>query len=63
VERALEIDPSYAEALYVKGVILLNGLGRPEEAAAAFRAYLREAPFGSHREEVERLLERSKGSP
>jgi tetratricopeptide (TPR) repeat protein len=56
VDRALEIDPLYPEALYERGVILLRGLDRPAPAASAFRSYLEEAPFGAHRAEVGDLL-------
>ena len=56
VEGALASDPGYPEALYFKGVILLRGLNRPQDAAASFRAYLDAAPFGSHRTEVQTLL-------
>jgi tetratricopeptide (TPR) repeat protein len=56
VEQALAVDPRYPEALYAKGLIQLMGLRRPQAAAAAFRAYLAAAPFGSHRAAVERLL-------
>ncbi|HYV00909.1 MAG TPA: tetratricopeptide repeat protein [Actinomycetota bacterium] len=56
VDRALAVDPSYPEALYYEGVILLRALGRPGEAAAAFRSYLESAPFGARRTEVQRLL-------
>jgi cytochrome c-type biogenesis protein CcmH/NrfG len=63
VNRALEVDPTYPEALYFKGVILLRGEHRPEEAAAAFRAYLRAAPFGSRREEVRSLLREAGRAP
>jgi tetratricopeptide (TPR) repeat protein len=56
VETALAVDPSYPEALYFKGVILLRALGRPAEAAQAFRAYLAAAPFGARRTEVQQLL-------
>ena len=56
VDQALAVDPTYPEALYFKGVILLRGLNRSGDAAAAFRAYLDAAPFGSHRTEVETLL-------
>jgi tetratricopeptide (TPR) repeat protein len=62
VERALAPDPTYPEALYFKGVILLRGLGRPEEAADAFRSYLTAAPFGSHRAEVQSLLSEAERS-
>jgi cytochrome c-type biogenesis protein CcmH/NrfG len=57
VEEALATDPAYPEGLYFMGVILLHGLDRPEEAATAFRAYLEAAPFGAHRQQVDRLLE------
>jgi len=59
VERALATDPTYPEALYVKGVILLDGLHRPKDAADVFRAYLQAAPFGSHRADTEKLLARA----
>ncbi|MGH2556449.1 MAG: tetratricopeptide repeat protein [Actinomycetota bacterium] len=62
VNGALAVDPSYPEALYFKGVILLRALSRPAEAAAAFRSYLDAAPFGSRRAEVERLLEEADGA-
>lgn len=57
VDRALEEDPDYPDALYFRGIILLEGLDRPDEAAQAFRQYLDSAPFGSRRSEVESLLE------
>jgi tetratricopeptide (TPR) repeat protein len=60
--QALKTDAGYAEALYFKGVILLDGLNRPAEAADAFRAYLNEAPFGSYRAEVQKLLKRAEGA-
>lgn len=57
VKRALAVDPSYPEALYYEGVILLRALGRPDEAALAFRSYLQAAPFGARRGEVQQLLQ------
>lgn len=62
VDRALAVDPTYPEALYYKGVILLRAMGRPGEAAQAFRSYLHAAPFGSRRSEVQRLLEEAERS-
>jgi cytochrome c-type biogenesis protein CcmI len=56
VDRALAVEPSYPEALYFKGVILLRGLDRPAEAVVAFEAYLEAAPFGARRPEVRSLL-------
>ena len=46
--RALRLDPPEPEALFYKGVILLKGLGRPEQAVGFLRAYLRAAPYGSY---------------
>jgi Flp pilus assembly protein TadD len=59
VDKALAVAPEDPEALYFKGVILLEGLDRPEDAADAFRAYLEVAPFGARRDEVEGLLARA----
>lgn len=57
VGRALRVEPRYPEALFFKGLILLEGLGRPRAAAEALRAYLDLAPFGAEREQAQRLLE------
>jgi tetratricopeptide (TPR) repeat protein len=62
VDTALAVDPSYPEALYYKGVILLRAMGRPAEAAQALRAYLAAAPFGARRTEVQQLLEEAQRS-
>jgi tetratricopeptide (TPR) repeat protein len=62
VDRALGVDPEYPEALYFRGVILLEGLDRPDEAATAFRLYLDRAPFGSRRAEVAALLHDIEGT-
>jgi tetratricopeptide repeat protein len=62
VNAALAVDPSYPEALYYKGVILLRALSRPAEAAEAFRSYLKVAPFGSRRSEVRQLLQQAQRS-
>jgi tetratricopeptide (TPR) repeat protein len=60
VDRALQASPQDPEALYFRGVILLEGLDRPTEAAAAFEAYLAAAPFGARRAEVQRLLDQAR---
>jgi tetratricopeptide (TPR) repeat protein len=62
VDQALEVLPNYPEALYDKGVILLNGLNRPADAVAAFEAYLKAATYGSHGTEVQQLLNQAKSS-
>jgi len=54
--RSLRADGTYPEGLYVEGVILAKGLHRNARAAAALRAYLAAAPYGSHVTEVRRLL-------
>ncbi len=56
VDRALATDPGYPEALFFRGVILLRGLDRPQEALAAFERYLREAPFGAERGSAEAMI-------
>ncbi len=56
VGRALAASPNDPEALFDRGVILLGGFHRPGDAATSLRAYLAAAPFGSHRQEAERLL-------
>lgn len=56
VDRALETDPRYPEALFFRGVILLRGLDRPQEAVSAFEAYLDAAPFGVERENAKDLI-------
>ena len=59
VDRAIGSDPAYAEAHYFRGLILLEGLDRPAEAAEALREYLEMAPFGSYRAQAEALLGRA----
>lgn len=56
VDRALGTDPGYPEALFFRGVILLQGLDRPQEAIAAFERYLTAAPFGAERGSAEELI-------
>ena len=61
--QALTVDPSYPEALYDKGIILLKGLHEEAAAQTALRAYLVAAPEGAHRAEVESLLGTASPSP
>ena len=56
VDRALERAPGYPEAQFIRGVILLQGLDRPEEAIEAFEAYLAAAPFGQERGTAQQLI-------
>jgi tetratricopeptide (TPR) repeat protein len=62
VEQALAAQPNYPQALYYKGVILLRGLDRTADAAAAFRAYLSAAPYGALRSEVQGLLKEAEAA-
>ncbi|MGH2655441.1 MAG: tetratricopeptide repeat protein [Actinomycetota bacterium] len=56
VERALATEPRYPEAMFLKGLILLQGFGRREAATEALETYLDLAPFGAERDEAVRLL-------
>jgi tetratricopeptide (TPR) repeat protein len=46
--RALKIDPTYGEALFYKGTILLKGLDRPAPAIVFLQRYLDGNPTGSY---------------
>lgn len=61
VERALEIEPRYPEALFFKGLILLQGMNDQQGAAVPLRDYLKLAPFGSERNRAEELLAEAEG--
>jgi cytochrome c-type biogenesis protein CcmH/NrfG len=64
VNRALATDARYPEALYAKGLIELMGVQDPKAAVKSLQAYLAAAPFGSHRDTVEQLLQFAKtGTP
>jgi hypothetical protein len=56
VDRALATDPGYPEALFFRGVILLRGLDRPQEAIVAFERYLDAAPFGAQRGSAQEMI-------
>ena len=56
VDHALKTDPRYPEALFIRGVILLRGLHRPQEAIATFETYLDAAPFGVERQTAKDLI-------
>jgi tetratricopeptide (TPR) repeat protein len=56
VDRALSTDPRYPEGLFIRGVILLRGLDRPEDAISVFETYLDSAPFGVERQTAKDLI-------
>ena len=56
VEDALQVAPDYPEAIFYKGVILLRGLDRPDQAIQAFRDYLGAAPYGAERGTAQKLI-------
>ena len=56
VDRALETAPNYPEALFIRGVIQLCGLDRPNASIASFERYLEAAPFGVERGRVQALI-------
>ena len=60
VRTALRTDPTYPEALYIEGLILLRGLHRPAPAIDAFRGYLDTAPFGEQRQSAEAMIRRAR---
>lgn len=54
--KALETRPRYPEALYVRGLVRAMGLQDRAGAREDLKAYLKAAPFGAHRTNVETLL-------
>jgi tetratricopeptide (TPR) repeat protein len=62
VDHALRTDPRYPEALFIRGVILLRGLHRPQDAITAFEAYLDAAPFGVERQTAQDLIDEAKAA-
>src|SRR5262245_113440 len=62
VDHSLRTDPRYPEALFIRGVILLRGLHRPEEAITAFETYLDAAPFGVERQTAQDLIDEARAA-
>lgn len=56
LDLALRTRPGYPEALYTRGLVDAMGLNRPAAARRDLHAYLRAAPFGSHRTTVATVL-------
>jgi tetratricopeptide (TPR) repeat protein len=62
VDHALRTDPRYPEGLFTRGVILLRGLHRPQDAIAAFEDYLDAAPFGVERQTAVDLIDQARAA-
>ncbi|HEY7176469.1 MAG TPA: tetratricopeptide repeat protein [Micromonosporaceae bacterium] len=56
LDSVLAAHPSYPEALYARGLILLTALHQPKAAEMDLNAYLAVAPFGAQRTQAETLL-------
>jgi predicted Zn-dependent protease len=56
VDKVLSQHPDYPEALFLKGVILLNAENRPQDAIPPLQRYLQVAPTGGYRSDAEQLL-------
>jgi hypothetical protein len=56
VDAVLAKHPRYPDALYTRGLIYLMGLHTSAPGVRDLKAYLRAAPYGSHRAAVETLL-------
>ena len=56
VDRALETAPNYPEALFIRGVVQLCGLDRPNASIGSFERYLEAAPFGAERAIAQDLI-------
>jgi cytochrome c-type biogenesis protein CcmH/NrfG len=63
VDAALREDPTYAEAHFFRGVILLRTMDRAHAAASEFRRYLADAPNGSERAAARRFLHVAEHGP
>jgi cytochrome c-type biogenesis protein CcmH/NrfG len=61
VEKVLAQHPDYPEALFIDGVILLNGENRPKDAIAPLQRYLQVAPTGGYRDDAQQLLQQAQG--
>lgn len=56
LDKAIELDPTYADARFFRGIILLRDRSDPEGAAAEFRQYLGAAPDSPLAPQVRQLL-------
>ena len=57
LDAAVAADPDYADARFFRGMVLLRGRQDDTAALAEFREYLRLAPVGPEREQVQALVD------
>src|SRR5262249_42353532 len=62
VNKVLSPHADSPEALFLQGVILLNALNRPKDAAAPLRRYLEVAPAGGYRADAQQLLQEAEAA-
>ena len=58
LDAAVAADPDYPDARFFRGMVLLRGRQDQPAALAEFREYLRLAPDGPEREQVQALVDR-----
>lgn len=63
LRRILQARPQAAQAHYLAGVALRDGLHDPDAARASFERYLRHAPRGAHAREVLAFLAEQPAGP
>ncbi|HKN97221.1 MAG TPA: tetratricopeptide repeat protein [Pseudonocardiaceae bacterium] len=56
LDKVLQAQPKYPEALYARGLVELMGLNQTSAAKQDLDGYLAAAPFGSHKKDVQTLL-------
>ncbi len=61
LDKAIQLDPAYADARFFRGIILLRDQSDPEGAAAEFRQYLGAAPDSPLAPQVRQLLAEAEG--
>lgn len=61
LDEAQAADPSYADAWFVRGVVLFRGRGDAEGARAAFARYLELAPDGPYAEDARVVIAELEG--
>lgn len=63
LDAAIAADPNYPDAHFFRGVVLLRGTGDEPAARTEFETFLRLAPPGPMRDQVQTLLDGLDGDP